>query len=118
MVSSPSPLPSLLLPLYIKHSPPLLIQPLFLGSYTLETLIGAQEYRDGLRLLPDKVAVEITSTPRHDVEFHQGLAKLRGSVKCIGGDCNSVKIQVREREWDCVGYLQERERDILNRLRE
>ncbi|XP_063692288.1 BOS complex subunit NOMO3-like isoform X2 [Bolinopsis microptera] len=64
------------------------------GKYILQSLIGTQEHRDGLRLTPLNVEVEVTSTPVDGVHFSQSLATLHGTVKCIGEDCGSVSVHV------------------------
>ena len=64
------------------------------GKYILQSLIGAQEHRDGLRLTPLKVDVEVNNAPVDGVQFSQSLATLHGTVKCIGEDCVSVTVHV------------------------
>jgi len=65
------------------------------GIYVLQSLIGAAEYKDGLRLVPESAEVQITNYPLHGIEFHQLLGSLRGSVKCIIEDaCSSITVHV------------------------
>jgi hypothetical protein len=50
--------------------------------------------RDGLRLTPLKVEVEVTRAPVDGVQFSQSLATLHGTVKCISEDCGSITVHV------------------------